>query len=165
MTSSDISIRREDGIVVVTPVGEMDAVTSPALAEVLDGILSPDPPHGVVVDFTKVGFCDSRCIGVLVAAYRQARDLGLGLVVAAPMAMAGAGLFGVALVVLASARVGWDHLRLPLRAVLVLVVVLGLVQWLFVDAAHGLRAAGRGASSRSDWRRGAGCSSALRCRP
>ncbi|MEU0490568.1 STAS domain-containing protein [Nocardiopsis sp. NPDC006139] len=84
MTSSDISIRREDGIVVVTPVGEMDAVTSPALAEVLDGILSPDPPHGVVVDFTKVGFCDSRCIGVLVAAYRQARDLGLGLVVAEP---------------------------------------------------------------------------------
>ncbi|SNC64586.1 biotin transport system permease protein [Kytococcus aerolatus] len=53
------------------------------------------------------------------------------------------GLFVVALLVLASARVGWEHLRLPLRAVLVLVVVLGLVQWLFVDAAHGLRAAGR----------------------
>ncbi|MFL1376114.1 MULTISPECIES: STAS domain-containing protein [unclassified Nocardiopsis] len=84
MTSSDIPIRREDGIVVVTPVGEMDAVTSPALAEALDGVLTSETPHGVVIDLTKVGFCDSRCIGVLVASYRQARDLGVGLVVAEP---------------------------------------------------------------------------------
>ncbi|MEV2276089.1 STAS domain-containing protein [Nocardiopsis sp. NPDC049922] len=82
--TSDISIRREDGVVVVTPVGEMDAVTSPALAEVLDGLLSEEPPRPVVVDLAKVAFCDSRCIGVLVAAYRQARDLGVGLVVAEP---------------------------------------------------------------------------------
>lgn len=82
--TSDIPIRREDDVVVVTPVGEMDAVTSPALAEVLDDVLAADPPQGVVVDLAKVGFCDSRCIGVLVAAYRQARDLGIGLVVAEP---------------------------------------------------------------------------------
>lgn len=82
--TSDISIRREDDVVIVTPVGEMDAVASPELAEVLDGVLSSDPPCGVVVDLAKVGFCDSRCIGVLVAAYRQARDLGVGLVVAEP---------------------------------------------------------------------------------
>ncbi|PDP86231.1 anti-anti-sigma factor [Glycomyces fuscus] len=82
--TSDISIRREDGVVIVTPVGEMDAVTSPALADVLDGVLSVEPPRGVVVDLAKVGFCDSRCIGVLVSAYRQARDLGVGLVVAEP---------------------------------------------------------------------------------
>lgn len=82
--TSDIPIRREDDVVVVTPVGEMDAVTSPALAEVLDGVLTVDLPQGVVVDLAKVGFCDSRCIGVLVAAYRQARDLGIGLVVAEP---------------------------------------------------------------------------------
>ncbi|SHK51696.1 anti-sigma B factor antagonist [Nocardiopsis flavescens] len=84
MASSDISVRREDGIVVVTPVGEMDAVTSPALAVELDRILVPEPPQGVVIDLTKVGFCDSRCIGVLVASYRHARDLGVGLVVAEP---------------------------------------------------------------------------------
>jgi anti-anti-sigma factor len=82
--TSDISILREDGVVVVAPVGEMDAVTSPALADVLDGVLAADPPRGVVVDFAKVGFCDSRCIGVLVAAYRQARDMGVGLVVSEP---------------------------------------------------------------------------------
>ncbi|MBB6122169.1 anti-sigma factor antagonist [Nocardiopsis algeriensis] len=82
--TSDISIRREDDVVVVTPAGEMDAVTSPALAEAIDGVLLPDTPTGVVVDLSKVGFCDSRCIGVLVAAYRQARDLGAGLMVAEP---------------------------------------------------------------------------------
>lgn len=75
--TSDISIRREDGVVVVTPVGEMDAVTSPALAQALDEVLTAPLPRGVVVDLAKVGFCDSRCIGVLVSAFRQARDLGL----------------------------------------------------------------------------------------
>ncbi|GHC69604.1 anti-sigma factor antagonist [Nocardiopsis terrae] len=82
--TSDISIRREDGVVVVTPVGEMDAVTSPALAQALDEVLTAPLPRGVVVDLAKVGFCDSRCIGVLVSAFRQARDLGLGLIVAEP---------------------------------------------------------------------------------
>lgn len=83
--TSDISTRHENGVVVVTPGGEMDAITSPALAEVLDGLLSArQPPAGVVVDFAKVGFCDSRCIGVLISAYRQARDLGIGLIVAEP---------------------------------------------------------------------------------
>ena len=81
--TSDISIRREDGVAVVTPVGEMDAVTSPALAQVLDEVLS-EVPKGVVVDLAKVGFCDSRCIGVLVAAFRQARDLDVGFVVTEP---------------------------------------------------------------------------------
>ncbi|RKS07658.1 anti-sigma B factor antagonist [Nocardiopsis sp. Huas11] len=81
--TTDISTRREDGVVVVTPVGEMDAVTSPALADVLEGVLQ-EIPVGVVVDLAKVAFCDSRCIGVLVAAFRHARDQGLGLVVAEP---------------------------------------------------------------------------------
>lgn len=81
--TSDISIRREDGVAVVTPVGEMDAVSSPALAEALDEVLG-DAPKGVVVDLAKVGFCDSRCIGVLVAAFRQARDLDVGFVVTEP---------------------------------------------------------------------------------
>ena len=82
--TSDISIRREDDVVIVTPAGEMDAITSPALAEALDEVLTAPLPKGVVVDLAKVGFCDSRCIGVLVSAFRQARDLGLGLVVTEP---------------------------------------------------------------------------------
>ena len=80
----DIPIRREDDVVIVTPAGEMDAITSPALAEALDEVLTAPLPKGVVVDLAKVGFCDSRCIGVLVSAFRQARDLGLGLVVTEP---------------------------------------------------------------------------------
>ncbi|MEE2035988.1 STAS domain-containing protein [Nocardiopsis sp. CT-R113] len=82
--TSDISIRREHDVVVVTPVGEMDAVTSPGLADVLEDVLAADLPRGVVVDLAKVGFCDSRCIGVLVAAYRRGRDLDVGFVVAEP---------------------------------------------------------------------------------
>ena len=53
------------------------------------------------------------------------------------------GAFAVSLLVLASARLRWEAVRLPLRMVLLLTVVLGVVQWVFVDAEHALRAAGR----------------------
>ena len=53
------------------------------------------------------------------------------------------GAFAVSLLVLASARLPWEAVRLPLRMVLLLTVVLGVVQWVFVDAEHALRAAGR----------------------
>ena len=79
---SDISMRREDDVVIVAPAGELDAITSPALADVLDDVLFSGPPRGIMVDLAEVSFCDSRCIGVLVSAYRQARDIGVGLVVA-----------------------------------------------------------------------------------
>lgn len=86
MTSNPrISTRVEYGVAVVAPEGDLDATTSPRLASVLDGILGADEPcQGVVIDFSGVGFCDSRCIGVLIASYRQARDLGIGLIIAAP---------------------------------------------------------------------------------
>ncbi|MEY9213993.1 anti-anti-sigma factor [Thermobifida halotolerans] len=72
-------------MVVVTPKGDLDAITSPALANVLEGYLGTvEPCQGVVVDFSEVEFCDSRCIGVLVASYRQARDRGIGMAVASP---------------------------------------------------------------------------------
>ncbi|MBB4929463.1 anti-anti-sigma factor [Lipingzhangella halophila] len=83
--TSDIPIRTEGDVIVVVPAGELDAITSPDLAAALDRVLTPDRPwRGVVIDFSGVTFCDSRCIGVLVAAYRQARDLGIGLAVSAP---------------------------------------------------------------------------------
>ncbi|TQN27747.1 stage II sporulation protein AA (anti-sigma F factor antagonist) [Haloactinospora alba] len=86
--ASDIPVRTEGDVVVVSPAGELDAVTSPDLAAVLDAILTePDPCRGVVIDFSRVTFCDSRCIGVLVASYRQARDRGIGLAVSAPQHM------------------------------------------------------------------------------
>ncbi len=83
--ASDIPIRTEGDVVVVVPTGELDAITSPQLAATLDTLLVPESPwRGVVIDFSGVTFCDSRCIGVLVAGYRQARDLGIGLAVSAP---------------------------------------------------------------------------------
>ncbi|GAB3207136.1 STAS domain-containing protein [Marinactinospora thermotolerans] len=83
--TAEISTRTEGDVVVVLPRGDLDAITSPELARELDGFLSADsPPRGVVVDFSGVDFCDSRCIGVLVACYRQARDRSIGFVVASP---------------------------------------------------------------------------------
>ncbi|GAA3746077.1 STAS domain-containing protein [Spinactinospora alkalitolerans] len=82
---SNTQTRVEGDVTVVTPTGELDAITSPELAETLEAILgASDPCRGVVIDFSGVDFCDSRCIGVLVAAYRQARDRGIGLAVASP---------------------------------------------------------------------------------
>ncbi len=80
-----MTTRTEGDVVVVAPRGDLDAVTSPALAAVLEEHLgAPKSCRGVVVDFSQVEFCDSRCIGVLVAGYRQARDCGIGMAVAAP---------------------------------------------------------------------------------
>ncbi|MBV2364932.1 STAS domain-containing protein [Streptomonospora nanhaiensis] len=83
--ASDIPVRAEGDVVVVSPAGELDAVTSPGLADVLNDILGdPDSCRGVVIDLSQVTFCDSRCIGVLVSSYRQARDNGMGLALSAP---------------------------------------------------------------------------------
>lgn len=57
-----------------------------------------------------------------------------------PLAMAA---LAVAVLVLASARLPWSALRGPVRAVVVLLVVLGLVQWWLVDGVTALRAVGR----------------------
>ncbi|GAA3751970.1 STAS domain-containing protein [Salinactinospora qingdaonensis] len=83
--TSDIAVRTEGEVVVVAPVGELDATTSPRLAETLEAIISADTScRGLVLDFSGVDFCDSRCIGVLVSSYRMARDRGIRLAVAAP---------------------------------------------------------------------------------
>ena len=66
--------------------------------------------------------------------------VGMYLLQTWPLAL---GAFVVSLLVLASARLPGEALRGPLRMVLILTVVLGLVQWVFIDAEHALRAAGR----------------------
>lgn len=49
--ATDIPVRSEGDVVVVAPEGELDAVTSPGLAEVLEGLLAADPPcRGIVID-------------------------------------------------------------------------------------------------------------------
>lgn len=66
--------------------------------------------------------------------------VGMYLIGTWPLAMAA---LAVAVLVLASARLPWSALRGPVRAVVVLLVVLGLVQWWLVDGATALRAVGR----------------------
>lgn len=87
-TEFDIVTRTEGDVVVVSPQGDLDAVTSQALAETLAALIGADNPcRGIVLDFSRVGLCDSRCIGVLLANYRYARDCGIGMVIASPKGM------------------------------------------------------------------------------
>ncbi|MQA96151.1 MAG: anti-sigma factor antagonist [Streptosporangiales bacterium] len=80
-----LTSRRQGDVVVVSACGELDATTSPRLSEELNRALDDDVAcSGLVVDLADVGFCDSRCIGVLVATYRRSRELGVRLAVAAP---------------------------------------------------------------------------------
>jgi len=52
-------------------VGEIDLATAPALEEAADALLA-ERPQVLVLDFTRVPFCDSSGIGVLVRLYNRA---------------------------------------------------------------------------------------------
>ena len=66
------------GRVVVT--GELDAMTSPQLADALAGMAEVNPSE-VVVDCSQVGFIDSAGLSVLVAAHGRLDALGGRLVI------------------------------------------------------------------------------------
>ncbi|MBO2529806.1 MAG: STAS domain-containing protein [Thermobifida fusca] len=84
----DIATRTEGDVVVVAPKGDLDAGTSQVLAETLETVIGAEEScRGIVLDFSEVASCDSRCIGVLLASYRYARDRGIGLVVASSQGM------------------------------------------------------------------------------
>lgn len=70
---------------VVTVVGELDAVSAPALDEALSTALT-DAPTCLIVDLGGVDFMDSTGLGILIKAARQAGELGTGfaLVVTSP---------------------------------------------------------------------------------
>lgn len=71
------------GIVVVAAEGGVSFDTSPRLRDHIDSALHEvgEAPH-LVVDFTKVDFCDSAGLGALVSAYKrvQQRSGTFGLV-------------------------------------------------------------------------------------
>ncbi|PRY00561.1 STAS domain-containing protein [Allonocardiopsis opalescens] len=80
-----LATHRQPGSVVVSATGEVDATNAPRLAAALNAVLDdPGDCLGIIVDLAEVTFCDSRCIGVLVAAYRRARERRISLVAAAP---------------------------------------------------------------------------------
>jgi anti-sigma B factor antagonist len=67
----DVTVRSEDGRVVVAPAGEVDIATAPALERELDALLARRP-GAVVVDLRGVTFLDSTGVRVLLGATLKA---------------------------------------------------------------------------------------------
>lgn len=76
-------IQPAEGVVVVTPVGDIDLVTAPRLLEQLLRILR-DAPTRLVVALNEVTFIDSSGLNALVSANRRAEAMGTELRLAAP---------------------------------------------------------------------------------
>ena len=62
----------EDGIVVVSPVGEVDLASSPALRTRLIEIIS-ETPKKLILDLSRVPYMDSSGVATLVEALQQSR--------------------------------------------------------------------------------------------
>jgi anti-sigma B factor antagonist len=73
----------DDGTQVVTPQGEIDALTAPTLGRRLLR-LADEGKTGVVVDLSRVTFMDSFGIGVLLNALRCLSTQHVGLVLVCP---------------------------------------------------------------------------------
>ncbi|MFD3547330.1 STAS domain-containing protein [Streptomyces sp. NPDC058655] len=72
-------------VIVVRPTGELDVDQAPALRTALLGALAhTGGPTDVVVDLSRVDFCDSSGLNVLIRAMLVARKSGRGLRLAAP---------------------------------------------------------------------------------
>jgi anti-sigma B factor antagonist len=63
--------------------GELDLASAPTLRDRLLGVLRPDGCR-LIVDLSRVGFCDASGLAVLVGTDRRARLLGGVLRLAAP---------------------------------------------------------------------------------
>lgn len=72
--ADDVSIEEtSDGIVVVSPRGELDAYTTPGLRSELHRLVEAGH-RTLVVDLTNVSFLDSSALGVLVGTLRRLRE-------------------------------------------------------------------------------------------
>jgi anti-anti-sigma factor len=73
--SPRLSARTEGGVTVAELVGELDIASASALREQLLGLLRPGSGR-LVIDLSKVSFCDASGLAVLVSTARRARLLG-----------------------------------------------------------------------------------------
>lgn len=78
-----LSVRSQDGYIVVTISGELDIASAPVLRERFLGLLRPGASR-IVIDLSGVTFCDASGLAVLVGAGRRAGQLGGVLRLAAP---------------------------------------------------------------------------------
>jgi anti-sigma B factor antagonist len=72
-----------EGQVVVHVSGELDMATAPELSECLDRLAASSVP-AVVVDLSRLTFCDSSGLGVLVTFAHRVEELGTRLVLRSP---------------------------------------------------------------------------------
>jgi anti-anti-sigma factor len=70
-----LSTQPADGTTIVKLSGELDIACVPALRERLLGMLRPSATR-LVVDLSKVSYCDARGLAVLIGTGRRARLLG-----------------------------------------------------------------------------------------
>src|SRR5580658_8902524 len=71
----DLSARSQGGITIAELTGELDIANAPALREQLLGLLRPGSSR-LVIDLSKVSFCDATGLAVLVSTARRAKLLG-----------------------------------------------------------------------------------------
>jgi anti-sigma B factor antagonist len=71
----DLSARTEDRITIAELAGELDIASASDLREQLLGLLRPGSSR-LVIDMSKVSFCDASGLAVLVGTGRRARALG-----------------------------------------------------------------------------------------
>lgn len=77
------SARRQDGFTIVTLTGELDIGCAPVLREQLLGLLRGRAAR-LIIDLSRVTFCDASGLAVLVGTARRARLIGGVLRLAAP---------------------------------------------------------------------------------
>jgi anti-sigma B factor antagonist len=84
----DLSAHTVGGITIAELTGELDIASAPALREQLLSMLRPGSSR-LVIDLSKVSFCDASGLAVLVSTARRARLLGGFLRLAAVSSQAG----------------------------------------------------------------------------
>lgn len=63
-------------ILTVTVAGEIDHHTAAALRYEIDALVQAHSPRCLILDFSKVDFCDSSGIALVLGRYRKMRSLG-----------------------------------------------------------------------------------------
>lgn len=79
----EFSARTQDGYTIASLAGELDIASTPVLREQLLSLLRPGASK-LVIDLSKVTFCDTSGLAVLVGTGRRARLLGGVVRLAAP---------------------------------------------------------------------------------
>lgn len=81
----NVSSRSHDDHVSVTVAGEIDLYTAPRLHSELSAVIAGAAPDSrVSVDMSRVDFCDSTGMNVLLTSLRQANERGVAFELAAP---------------------------------------------------------------------------------